>query len=325
MKISFFPHQAHCYAFGGFEIQMLDAAAAIRKCGVEIEFYDWWNRESSHIVHHWGTGYPHLDNIRWAKKTGQRVVITALLYHPNSFIEKFKRLASRWIAQGRTIREEFILADRIVVLNELQAIIAKKVYDADSNKLRIVPNIVSDSFLKQSDSISKSDYWILPGNVCQRKNQIAAAKAALNVSIPLKIVGNVLPGEEDYSNKLQKLVAENSILEWIPGQERDSSLYQEIFSRSRGLLLPSLSEQQPICILEAAALRIPIILGDRDYAKQIIFNGAVKVSPSNVLQIGQALVGIETGKKNGKLLVDINSFSSDNVGKQYVDIYSELL
>ena len=46
MKVRVLPLQPHCFAFGGFEIQMLSALEAVRACGVDAQPMDIWSRNA---------------------------------------------------------------------------------------------------------------------------------------------------------------------------------------------------------------------------------------------------------------------------------------
>lgn len=82
MKVKYAPYQAHCFAFGGFELQMLSAFEAIQECGGEVSKLDPWDRSDNfEVLHCWGLGFPHDENIYWAKrskKKNSRDLIVAL-------------------------------------------------------------------------------------------------------------------------------------------------------------------------------------------------------------------------------------------------------
>src|SRR4051812_48074208 len=80
MKVRVAPLQPHCFAFGGFELQMLDALEAARRAGVAIQQLDPWSRDDAfEIVHVWGLETANASLVMWAKRAGKKVVLTALL------------------------------------------------------------------------------------------------------------------------------------------------------------------------------------------------------------------------------------------------------
>ncbi|MEO6289142.1 MAG: hypothetical protein ABIO76_04445, partial [Ginsengibacter sp.] len=83
MKVKYFPFQPHCFAYGGFEVQMLSTLDAVTKAGVEASKLDIWSRDADFdIIHLWGVSPHNFQIIDWAKKTGKSVVATVLMpYH----------------------------------------------------------------------------------------------------------------------------------------------------------------------------------------------------------------------------------------------------
>jgi hypothetical protein len=51
------PAQPHCFAFGGFEIQMLAAMESAWAAGADVAPLDYWRREADFdLLHFWGDG-----------------------------------------------------------------------------------------------------------------------------------------------------------------------------------------------------------------------------------------------------------------------------
>jgi glycosyltransferase involved in cell wall biosynthesis len=327
--VAYFPHQAHCYAFGGFEIQMLDAAEASRRAGVNVIQQNWWERSrEAPIVHHWGMGYPHIDNLRWAKASGQKIVMTVLTSYYSTAVSRLWGYASALLAEGRISREALRLADYVVVVNELQAKVLVDFYGIEAKCVAIIPNIVPDYFfenISQPSLAKESTYWLIAGNICHRKNQIGAAEAAIKAQIPLVVVGAAIPGEEGYSNRLKALISSSKWVVWKPEMRRDSLEYRRLLQDACGLLLPSRKEQQPIIALEMAALGKPIILGNRDYGRQAIFGGACLVDTESSDAIACALRRVTANYELGRLKSAIHTARSTAVGEAYRQLYQSCL
>ena len=325
-QVDFFPHQAHCYAFGGFEIQMRDAAIAVRSTGINVKLRDSWDfSAAAPIVHHWGMGYSHIENIIWAKQSGQKVVLTVLLPYLPSTYSRVRGWVGRLISKGRIDRRSLLMADKVVVVNDLQAEIAHVCYGVPRNNVAIIPNIVSSSFFENANSSLMSNYWVIAGSICRRKNQLNAAKAAVKAGIKLVIVGHALPGEARYANELGDFAnMHSSLITCLPGMDRDSPEYIRLLRNAKGLLLPSRMEQQPIIALEMGVLQKPVILGDVDYAYQASFIGAALAPTESVNAIAEVLRQIDKGNSQGYLRADMKQFSESAVGSSYADIYLSL-
>lgn len=65
MKIKFVPLKAHCFAFGGFEIQMLSAMQSVNKLGINASPLNPWSRDVDFdILHCWGLEDAHYNTSR---------------------------------------------------------------------------------------------------------------------------------------------------------------------------------------------------------------------------------------------------------------------
>lgn len=305
---------------------MLDASAAITKAGGSVVLYNPWEPHcTSPIVHHWGMGYAHVDNIAWAKRHGQRVVMTVLVSYYSTLAEHLRGVVGRRLFEGRIAKRTLQLADRVVVVNESQAEVVHHCYGVVPDKVRVIPNIVADYITNGYVPKNNGDYWICSGTICKRKNQLTAAMAAIMAQIKLIIVGAAQPGEEDYAKRLESLVALNpQYLQLMPRMDRHSEQYISLLRNARGLLLPSLVECQPIIALEMMALRKPVILGDKTYARQNAFDGASRVDVGSATIMAAELRSINDKKDAALIRTDPSNFSEISVGRAYIKCYQEI-
>ncbi|PKM98975.1 MAG: hypothetical protein CVU79_00205 [Elusimicrobia bacterium HGW-Elusimicrobia-3] len=326
MKIRHIPCQPHCFAFGGFELQMLATIEATRKCGVDVAPLDFWEREADFdIIHAWG-----LINyyaLYWAKKGGKRIVVTALLSNPESISEKARFYLSRVFGTIRSRLRVASLVDAIVVVNEQDALDANRYYGISKGKIHVIPHILDNVFL--SDAFSEqnmSSYIHCSGNICQRKNQLNLAIACARLGEKAVFTGNVLPGEDRYADELKNVIKNNPGIVWHGGFSENSPELLKICRESSIYALPSFNEKQPISALEAVALGKPILLGDRAYARQKCYKGARLVNPASISSIEDGLKDI---RKNSSIYCVpkkyISACSEENVGKAYRAVYESLL
>jgi glycosyltransferase involved in cell wall biosynthesis len=128
---------------------------------------------------------------------------------------------------------------------------------------------------------------LAPGNICQRKNQINLAKAAIATRTPILFAGDVIGGEADYGRDFERLIAPHSFLRW--NRWMDWPALQLAYRAARAVVLPSFHEQQPTIGLEAAALGKPLMLGEKPYAHQKFYRGAFLARPGSISHIVQGL------------------------------------
>jgi len=324
MKVKFLPYQPHCFAFGGFEIQMLSALKALENAGVDVEKMNVWSRDNDYqIVHCWGLDLANYENVKWAKKSGKMVVVTALVGYYEALVEKLKFTISSSFYKERLIKEMVTYIDRFVVLNELQANIIHEHYGVTREKIHVIPNIVDEKFYQiATENTIIADYVLIVGNVCTRKNQLALAKACVLENLQLTIIGGVLRGEEGYGEQLQQIVDNNANITWIKGLKENSAELLDYYKKCSIFALPSFIEQQPISLLEAAVMNKPLIIANKAYGKQKYYQNSYLVDPGSVKSIQDGLRKVINDKSSYLPDQDLlKECKSENVGKAYMEVY----
>jgi len=136
MKIAFLPYQPHCFAFGGFEMQMLATFNAVKELGADVIKLNVWDTNADFdILHCWGVGLGNYENIYWAKKAGKKVVITILLEYLENLQDKLKFNISLLLHRQKLAKQMLEWADEIVVVNKDQASICIHNYKISSGKI----------------------------------------------------------------------------------------------------------------------------------------------------------------------------------------------
>ena len=147
MKVKFVQNQPHCFAYGGFEIQMLSTLKAVQEAGVDADKLDPWSRDSDFdVVHLWGLEINHSKILHFAKKDGKKIIVTALFDSYSTPYKKLRHFVSSTVYKARLLREMACEIDKVVVINELEAIIAHKYFDIPYRKIENIPIIVNDAF-----------------------------------------------------------------------------------------------------------------------------------------------------------------------------------
>ncbi len=329
--VKYLPLQPHCFAYGGFDIQMLQTSDAIRGCGINISELDIWGRDADFdILHCWGLGFSHYENYFWAKKSGKKLVATLLMHDIESVLASLKFKVSALISKQRIIIGMLKPVDKIAVVNENQAEICNTYYKVPANKIHIIPNVVNENYFDAALRLDKQTegqgYVLTTGNICQRKNQVSLAEACIQQNIKLVIVGKVMQGEEIYGNDLAQLVDKNKqLIIWIPGLTENGNELISCYENCKLFALPSFVEQQPISALEAAVLQKPILLADKKYAKQKFYQNACLVNPGSVESIANGLLDVIKQTKNYiPLAVPLQACKKQNVGLAYKALYEEI-
>lgn len=333
MKVKYVPYQPHCFAFGGFEIQMLSTLDAVNKSGVQADKIDVWSRENNfEILHCWGLGFHHYENIRWAKHAKKKIVLTALLSYYENYVERIRHFFSTYIKKAQYYIEIANMADAVVVVNEQQAEVCYRYFKVPKNKIFIIPNIVHKNFYGAphdtsfAEKINFSDYVLTVGSVCQRKNQLHLVQACLKENLNLVIVGKTQEGSEDYGVEIERTIKNSPTVTWIKGLAPNSKELISAYQSSLLVALPSYVEQQPITLLEAVAIRKPLLIANRAYAHQKYYHHAMCVDPDSVVDISRGLKEVITNPTNFIPSTEvIEACREANVGNSYRILYERIL
>ncbi|WP_245869415.1 glycosyltransferase [Pontibacter ramchanderi] len=272
----------------------------------------------------------------WANRSGKKVVISALFPYYETLFEKAKFLASAAIYKVKLMREMARLADHVIVVNDVQAEVCQRYFSVPPSRISIAPNVVKNEFFAASGKTDRpnqftarynvADFILTTGNVCQRKNQLNLAKACIETGTPLVIIGKVLDGETKYSQQLEQLIEKSSNVKWIRGLEPGSDELIDAYRACSAFALPSFEEQQPISLLEAAAMQKPLLIADRAYAYQKYYANALKVDPGSVTSLKAGLQELKAQRESYIPPFEVVQDCLEvNVGNAYKTVYEQLM
>jgi len=331
MKIKYYPCQPHCFAFGGFDMQMVNALESVVKLGVDASKMDIWSRDNDFdILHVWGIGPYNYQIIDWAKKSGKLIVVTVLLPYYGTLRSETGNIYRQFFSKAFKDQINYYKkTDRVVVVNDIQAKVLNKYYKVPFTKIDIIPNIVEQKYFQKpianfSKKYDIENYVLCTGNISARKNQYNLALACVKLNLNLVLIGNVLDGEKSYANKLEHLISENKKVLWIKELPKASDDLVAAYDSCDLFALPSRDETQPISALEAVAVGKPIMLLNKRYALQSYYKNALLCKSPSENDIESALRGWLIEKVPVKQNIEIQNCTELKVGKMYKECYSKL-
>lgn len=291
MRVRTVPVQPHCFHYGGFDIQMHRTHEALRAAGVDARPLDWWSRdEEFEILHVWGLEPQHQNLARIARDYGKKIALTPLLPYYTSNA-RLRHAVGSILGRKRVVMDILSNVDVLLVVNNLQADAAAKLFGFPARKIEVIPTILDPLFFNSSPVDAPPDaptnYAVCAGNIWPRKNQIRMAQAALKAGCPMIFVGNTMGGEHDYAQRFQRLVEDNPTLQWHKWLSWPD-LYR-VLRHASAIALPSFQECQPASGLEAVALQKPLLLANEPYAHQEFYAGAMTVDAKSIQSIADGL------------------------------------
>lgn len=151
-------------------------------------------------------------------------------------------------------------------------------------------------------------------------------------SVTVRFVGARLESQTRYYDRLQQIVTELGLEEYVDFVGRKSEIPGEL-SAFDLFVLPSLSESGPIVLLEAMAAGVPVVTTDVGIVSEQVEDGrhAWVVPPKSVEPLANATIDAlrspgerNRRAKNAKELVK-DRFSAEKISQQYLQMYCSLL
>jgi glycosyltransferase involved in cell wall biosynthesis len=326
------PLQAHCFAFGGFEVQMLELYNSLSQTAeVEIVKMNPWDRSPDFdILHLWGLEQANFNNAYWAKKSGKKVVLTALIGQVHGITDHLRFKVSEKIGNVRFLKKVVDNIDALVVVNDLEASKAIHYFKMDENKVHIIPNIITRQVMDfgnlQVKSVSKfRNYFFCAGNISERKNQLSLAEISSELKINMAFAGDFICSEE-YQNKFLAVVNGSESLEYHGVLSNVSNDLLGLFKHCDAFCLPSYQETQPISVLEAAFFKKNILIGNGSYANQRLFKNLIKVDPKSKKSLKSGLLELKSAEQEQYTIPanDLKQCYFNTVADNYLNLYRSI-
>jgi 1,2-diacylglycerol-3-alpha-glucose alpha-1,2-galactosyltransferase len=230
-------------------------------------------------------------------------------------------------------------ADYLVVVNPIFIKDLKR-YGIKEERIKYIPNYVDkENFYKKNSkdresirkkmNINKYDFVVVGvGQVQTRKGVLDFIEVAKKVPDILFIwcggfsFGNITDGYKELKKAIDSPPANARFLGIVPRNEMN-----DIYNAADVLFMPSYNELFPMSILEAANVKIPILLRDIDTYKDILFDNYMKSNTNDsfaelirILKHDEHLYNEYSIKSNNIS----NFYSKDNVKKMWCEFYKNI-
>ena len=253
-------------------------------------------------------------------------------------LDSFFRLRINLRSRGRKILEK---AEKIIFLSEesRQELLGKYISNSELkamilDKSIIIPNGIDNFYfehLGQEKSLDLDTGFrcIQIGKITPRKNALGTVKALKKLSekypfnIKLQLVGEIV--DQDYANKIRRIGLD--FVEFVDHQSPGKLI--ELLRESDIFIMPSISETFGLVYAEAMSQGVPVI-----YSKNQGFDGqfpdglvGYAVNPKNTHDIVEKveLILQNYNQMSENCMRYVNKFRWSDLGKQYIDIYTQIL
>jgi len=195
-------------------------------------------------------------------------------------------------------------------------------FDINPEKIIIIPNCVSDKFVKTNREFNSENPNILFIGTKSNKNLELSIEALENIECKLNIIGKL--------TDKQIYLLEKYNINYINYVNLEFDDVIELYQNSDILLFPSFYEGFGVPILEAQATQIPVITSNLKPMNQIAGDGAIFINPYSVDEISNAIKNILNDKNLRNKIIELgiqNStfYSSKNIANMYISLYQKIL
>lgn len=203
---------------------------------------------------------------------------------------------NHWIVNSKNVRER-----------------VKKFYHKDS--VVIYPPVEVEKLIKASNNVKKEKYFLIVARLVGSKGLEEAIKAANELQIPLKVVGDA-EGFTSVANRLKEIGNKN--VEFL-GRVSDEELWK-LYAKAKGFIALARDEDFGITVVEAQAAGVPVIAFNGGGFKESVVDGktGILISDTNVTTIKKVIRQFNQMKWNIKILQEnAKKFSKERFIKEW--------
>lgn len=323
--------------FGGGETQAINTMKYLKDMGVDIDFYDLWNKNyQCDILHIFGC---HDWLYKWAslaKQKNIKVVLSTIAYSKEKMTLKRKLYDTfdHFLPLDTTYRmnRKLIQVSDILLPNsQEEARYLDEIMGAKNKKKMVIPNATDLRYKDASPEAAikeygVKDYVLCVGKIEPRKNQLQLVKALEATDIPVIILGSYIPNEKWYYDEVLKIIYRNPNMQHIEFLPYDSDLLASLYAGAKVHALLGRNETPGIVNLEAGIAGANLVVGDCVPVREYLKDYALYADYNSIDDIKKKVMKAYTCERNSKVSTFIeNNYTWKVVAEKTLKAYEEVL
>lgn len=323
--------------FGGGETQLVNTMNYLKKENVEIDYYNFWDKEYHcdviHIFgcHHWLYHWAML-----AKQKGMKIVLSTIAY-TNEKMSLKRKLYDKFDAllpldtSYRMTRKLIQISDILLPNSYEEERYLKEILGAKNKKIDVIPNAADirykygnkESFI---NNYSMENFVLCVGKIEPRKNQLNLVKALNGTNIPLVLIGSYIPNQKQYYDKVIEVVESNANMLHIEYFPYDSELLASAYKAAKVHVLLGKNETPGIVNLEAGLAGANLVVGDCMPVREYLKEYALYCDYTSITDIKDKVIKAYNSERDDKTRIFIEeNYTWDVVAKKTLQAYKNIL
>lgn len=336
MKIAYVGAVPLNLMYGGGETQMINTFNVVKKFGIDVSYYDLYNKDVKYdLVHVFGCHYWHYNLIHLLKSKGIPIVLSPISYSPGKLFKyKIWSIFDRFLPVKTTFRlhKEIIeLADILLPNSNEEAKYLINHFGACLNKIEVIYNGINIPNIKFKNNLffenfGIKDYVLCVGKIEPRKNQIEVVKALKKLNRKCVFVGAGMLNDVSYFNEFKELINGDPRFLHIEYIEHNSDMMASLYLNAYIHILLGKNETPGLVNLEAASYNCELIVWDCPPVREYLKNNATYINQENLKNLHYIIENIFLKKLK---ITDpdfiIDNYSWDKIGENNINIYKQIL
>jgi len=298
MRICIVPEYPMSLMEGGLQEQAMESYRALVAKGADVELFNWCERKPLADIYHFMGFPPYLSKLMELVYLAGRPYVITMLFGARKrvMLAAIRQRLKSQVLRQRSRYDAVMRASAIVTNLEKDADAASLVYGVDRKRISVVLNGVTDNFFNARPDVWQQQFGDKPfvlsvGAIQPRKNQLLLLQACNSLRLPVVLLGPILPGCQDYGNKIAVEANINKQFggQWLTTVRNEDALMPSAFSACRLFALISDAETQPLSVMQAMAARKPILLMKSNYVTHPLFCKLPLITSHEVGAVAEAI------------------------------------